>query len=74
MGAGRSVVPSDYPPAVDSRAEFIRREIDGPDDRIDVGVAIVGGGTAGLACANRLLALLAEDPETMGRCSSCFPT
>ena len=67
MGAGRSVVPSDYPPAVDSRAEFIRREIDGPDDRIDVGVAIVGGGTAGLACANRLLALLAEDPETMER-------
>ena len=33
------------------------------DDRIEVGVAIVGGGTAGLACANRLLALLAEDPR-----------
>jgi len=30
-------------------------------------VAIVGGGTAGLACANRLLQLLADDPETMER-------
>src|SRR6201999_2787793 len=33
----------------------------GEDDRIDVGVAIVGGGTAGLSCASRLLQLLAED-------------
>src|SRR5205823_11407093 len=31
------------------------------DERIEVGVAIVGGGPAGLACANRLLQLLAED-------------
>ena len=31
---------------------------------IEVGVAIVGGGTAGLACANRLLQLLADDPAT----------
>ena len=38
-----------------------------PDDRIEVGVAIVGGGTAGLACANRLLALLADDPATAER-------
>ena len=30
-------------------------------------MAIVGGGTAGLACANRLMALLAEDPETAER-------
>ena len=28
-------------------------------------MAIVGGGTAGLACANRLLQLLGDDPETM---------
>jgi electron-transferring-flavoprotein dehydrogenase len=63
----RGIVPSDYPPAVDSRAEFIRRELDGEEDRIDVGVAIVGGATAGLACANRLLALLAEDPQTAER-------
>jgi electron-transferring-flavoprotein dehydrogenase len=61
------VVPAAYPPALDSRCEFIRRELDGADDRIEVGVAIVGGGTAGLACANRLLALLADDPETSER-------
>ncbi|MDX6717456.1 MAG: electron-transferring-flavoprotein dehydrogenase, partial [Baekduia sp.] len=61
------VVPAAYPPPVDSRKEFIKREIDGEDDRIEVGVAIVGGGTAGLACANRLLQLLADDPETMER-------
>ena len=30
-------------------------------------MAIVGGGTAGLACANRLLQLLADDPELMER-------
>src|ERR1022692_2865829 len=67
MSARAGVVPADHPPPVDSRREFIRRELDGEEDRIDVGVAIVGGGTAGLACANRLLALLAEDPETMER-------
>jgi electron-transferring-flavoprotein dehydrogenase len=49
------VVPSDFPPPVDSPNEFVKRELDGEDDRIDVGVAIVGGGTAGLACATRLL-------------------
>ena len=55
-------------------AEFIRRELDGEDDRIEVGVAIIGGGTAGLACANRLLALLADDPadhaSVWARCPS----
>src|SRR6202035_2204711 len=40
-------------------------DLDGEDDRIDVGVAIVGGGTAGLACANRLLQLLADDEDLM---------
>jgi electron-transferring-flavoprotein dehydrogenase len=66
--SGRAgVVPADYPPPVDSRAEFIRRELGREEDRIDVGVAIVGGGTAGLACANRLLALLAQDPATAER-------
>ncbi len=49
------------------RDEFIKRELDGEDELIEVGVAIVGGGTAGLACANRLLQLLADDPETLER-------
>jgi electron-transferring-flavoprotein dehydrogenase len=53
--------PIDYPPPVDVVGEFVKRGLDGEDERIDVGVAIVGGGTAGLACANRLLALLADD-------------
>ena len=52
---------------MDSVKEFIKRELDGEDERIEVGVAIVGGGTAGLACANRLLQLLADDPETLER-------
>ncbi len=67
MNSHSGVVPADYPPPVDSRNEFIRRELDAPDERIEVGVAIVGGGTAGLACANRLLELLAADPATAER-------
>src|SRR5437764_3268165 len=59
--------PSEFPPPVDSVKEFIKRDLDSEDERIDVGVAIVGGGTAGLACANRLLQLLADDSETMER-------
>ena len=55
------------PPPVDSRKEFIKRGLDAEDELIEVGVVIVGGGTAGLACANRLLQLLADDPETMER-------
>src|SRR6266699_1721722 len=62
-----SIAPSAYPPPVDSRREFIKRGLDAEDDLIEVGVAIVGGGTAGLACANWLLQLLAGDPETMER-------
>src|SRR5947208_3731766 len=61
------VVPAAYPPPVDSQKEFIKRELDAEDEQIEVGVAIVGGGTAGLATANRLLQLLADDPETMER-------
>src|SRR5881628_2719617 len=61
------VVPAAFPPPVDSQKEFIKREVDSEDERIEVGVAIVGGGTAGLACANRLLQLLADDEETLER-------
>jgi electron-transferring-flavoprotein dehydrogenase len=61
------VVPASFRPPVDSRREFIKRELDDEDERIDVGVAIVGGGPAGLACANRLLQLLADEPELMER-------
>jgi electron-transferring-flavoprotein dehydrogenase len=61
------VAPGAFPPPVDPQGEFIKRELDPEDERIEVGVAIVGGGTAGLACANRLLQLLGDDPETMER-------
>jgi electron-transferring-flavoprotein dehydrogenase len=61
------IAPADYPPPVDSEKEFIKTELDPPDDRIEVGVAIVGGGPAGLACANRLLQLLADEPELTER-------
>ena len=57
--------PLDFLPDVDSRAEFIKREVDPGDEVIEVGVAIVGGGTAGLATANRLLQLLGDDPDLM---------
>jgi electron-transferring-flavoprotein dehydrogenase len=60
------VIPAAYPPPVDSQKEFVKRGLDAEDELIEVGVAIVGGGTAGLACANRLLQLLAEDAENGG--------
>src|SRR5437588_5166149 len=62
-----AVPPAAFPPPVDPQREFIKRGLDPEEELIEVGVAIIGGGTAGLACANRLLALLAEDPETMER-------
>jgi len=66
-GRNGAVAPGAYPPPVDSPNEFIKRELDPEVERIEVGVAIVGGGTAGLATANRLLQLLADDPETLER-------
>src|SRR6187402_1847890 len=67
MSANGKVVPADFPPPVDATKEFVKRSLDGEDERIEIGVAIVGGGTAGLACANRLLQLLGEDPELTER-------
>lgn len=59
------VAPAKYPPPVDPQKEFIKREVDAEDECIEVGVLIVGGGTAGLAAANRVLQLLAEDEELL---------
>src|SRR5215208_2746827 len=60
------VEPIQYPPPFAER-ELVSAPTDPEDERIEVGVAIVGGGPAGLACANRLLQLLADEPELMER-------
>src|ERR671937_19002 len=59
--------PIEFPPPVDPVAEFVGPPTDPEDERIEVGVAIVGGGQAGLACAIRLLQLLADDEELTER-------
>ena len=53
--------PIEFPPPVDSAEEFVGAPTDPEDERIEVGVVIVGGGPGGLACAIRLTQLLAED-------------
>ena len=58
-----SIAPIEYPPEVDSAHEFVGPATDAEDERIEVGVVIVGGGPAGLACAIRLTQLLEGDPQ-----------
>jgi electron-transferring-flavoprotein dehydrogenase len=57
-----AVAPAEFPPPFDPNS-VIGPPTDAPEDRIEVGVAIVGGGPAGLACANKLLQLLENEPE-----------
>ena len=58
--------PSDYPPPFEP-ADAIGPPTDPPDERIEVGVLVVGGGPAGLACAIRLGQLLEEQPALRER-------
>jgi electron-transferring-flavoprotein dehydrogenase len=63
------VIPLDYAPDVKPPEEFVGPPTDPDDERIEVGVVIVGGGPAGLACAIRLTQLLEEEPalaESLG--------
>jgi electron-transferring-flavoprotein dehydrogenase len=60
------VAPADYPPPF-AAADAIAAPSDPEDERIEVGVAIVGAGPAGLACAIRLGQLLEEAPEVAER-------
>jgi len=57
-----TVSPADFPPPFDWR-EFVAEPTDPADERIDVGVLIVGGGPAGLSAAIRVGQLLEEHPE-----------
>ena len=61
-----TVRPSDYPPPF-SAADFVAAPSDPPDERIEVGILIVGAGPAGLACAIRLGQLLEEQPQVAER-------
>jgi electron-transferring-flavoprotein dehydrogenase len=57
------VAPAEFPPPVNPAEEFVTGITDPEEERIEVGVAIVGGGPAGLACAIRLNQLLENEPE-----------
>ncbi len=57
-------IPGHHPPPFAAK-DYVKKP-DGPADlRIDCGVAIVGGGPAGMACAVRLGQLLGDDPATL---------
>jgi electron-transferring-flavoprotein dehydrogenase len=58
--------PADFPPPFDPR-DFLAAPTDPVDERIEVGVLIVGAGPAGLACAIRLGQLLGDAPEIADR-------
>lgn len=60
------VRPADYPPPF-STSEAIGAPTDAAEERIDVGVLVVGGGPGGMACAVRLGQLLEEHPEVRER-------
>jgi electron-transferring-flavoprotein dehydrogenase len=58
--------PIDFPPPY-GPIDAIGVPTDAPEERIKVGVLIVGGGPGGLACAIRLGQLLEEHPEMRER-------
>ena len=58
-----AVPPAEFPPPVDPAADYVTEPTDPEDERIEVGVAIVGGGPAGLACAIKTMQLLEDEPE-----------
>jgi electron-transferring-flavoprotein dehydrogenase len=61
-----TVRASDYPPPFNAR-DYVGEPTDPADERIEVGVLIVGAGPGGLACAVRLGQLLEEHPDVAER-------
>jgi electron-transferring-flavoprotein dehydrogenase len=57
-----AVAPSGFPAPFEP-ANHVGPPTDDPDERLEAGVVIVGGGPAGLACANRVMQLLEDEPE-----------
>jgi electron-transferring-flavoprotein dehydrogenase len=58
--------PAEHPPPFDA-AEYLAPPTGPEDERIEVGILVVGAGPAGLACAIRLGQLLADAPELRER-------
>jgi electron-transferring-flavoprotein dehydrogenase len=58
--------PSNFPPPF-STGDYVAEPTDPPDERIEVGVLIVGAGPAGLACAIRLGQLIEQSPDVAER-------
>ncbi len=57
-----AVAPGEFPPPFDP-ADFVGPPTDPEDERLEAGIVIVGGGPAGLACANKVMQLLEDEPE-----------
>jgi electron-transferring-flavoprotein dehydrogenase len=56
------VAPAQFPPPFEP-ADHVGPPTDAEDERLEAGIVIVGGGPAGLACANRVMQLLEGEPE-----------
>jgi electron-transferring-flavoprotein dehydrogenase len=57
---------SEYPPPF-AQADYVSEPTDPEDERIEVGVLVIGGGPGGLACAIRFGQLLEENPDVAER-------